>query len=378
MPGRPKMNRKKDKEEPKKKGKLSRAGGSKKCTNCGTKGHNKTGCRITTNDTNNIGHPQEPVHTSHSEVPPTAWRSRPIAEIKHIILTNPVPPARMLPNVQTEAAPTNQTSCQPECSRAAEYREFVARDIPVSYVATTSQSIPSVQQSVPANPISPSIVDVQQTDKVEQRRKIKKNNTNRNISKKVPIKALQNKRPRIISQPLEQPYKRNKYNAGEYGKGVMYNDKTHTFVQNPGHRMEKVTSTGLTKVKPIPKQVDARSYDIGFKPKGLEWKGKKAMSSTQLQAEAKKKAETTIAAAKCLMRNKPDCFSRILDWLAERKCSEFQMELMSLSKVYASTQSYPRRECRSLRKKYDESSGLPDVRNASVAKMSDLKCHGKN
>ncbi|KAJ4845030.1 hypothetical protein Tsubulata_031432 [Turnera subulata] len=77
-----------------------------------------------------------------------------------------------------------------------------------------------------------------------------------------------------------------------------------------------------------------------------------------------------------LMRNKPYCFSRTLDWLAERKCSEFQMELMSLSKVYASTQSYPRRECRSLRKKYDDSSGLPDVRNASVAKMSDLKCHG--
>ncbi|KAJ4838565.1 hypothetical protein Tsubulata_024649 [Turnera subulata] len=83
----------------------------------------------------------------------------------------------------------------------------------------------------------------------------------------------------------------------------------------------------------------------------------------------------------CLRNDKPDRFSRTLEGLAELGCDDYRWELKKLSKVIADTRpevSYPREECRRLKKAYDEASDFPHARNASVAAMSDLKCHGKN
>ncbi|XP_065851814.1 uncharacterized protein [Euphorbia lathyris] len=44
MPGRPKKNRRKDRDEIKKIGKLSRRGATMTCTNCKNQGHNRKGC----------------------------------------------------------------------------------------------------------------------------------------------------------------------------------------------------------------------------------------------------------------------------------------------------------------------------------------------
>ena len=57
MPGRPKLKRRKDVDEPRKSGKLSRKGVDMTCSLCREKGHNKKGCP-NKNPNENVGGPR--------------------------------------------------------------------------------------------------------------------------------------------------------------------------------------------------------------------------------------------------------------------------------------------------------------------------------
>ncbi|KAH0750520.1 hypothetical protein KY290_029752 [Solanum tuberosum] len=62
------------------------------------------------------------------------------------------------------------------------------------------------------------------------------------------------------------------------GFGVYSNPTTGAQVFNPGTSSEKILH-GLTKLK----SASPTNIDIGFKPRGLKWKGKDAVSTSQLQ-----------------------------------------------------------------------------------------------
>ncbi|KAG5597647.1 hypothetical protein H5410_038879 [Solanum commersonii] len=69
-----------------------------------------------------------------------------------------------------------------------------------------------------------------------------------------------------------------KCKASRIGFGVYFNPTTGAQVFNPGTSSEKILHRP-TKLK----SASPTNIDIGFKPRGLKWKGKDAVGTSQLQ-----------------------------------------------------------------------------------------------
>ncbi|KAJ4829991.1 hypothetical protein Tsubulata_024743 [Turnera subulata] len=360
--GRPKRNKEKDKEEPKKTGKLSRYGETRKCTKCG-KDHNRRTCGTGGHQDNGNDRPEEPIVALLYE------GSLPISAIKHMILTHPDPPARPLCSHPSSAGAGASQGTEPQPSgegRQAEacgegrQAEASCRDTQQQEPQTSGQATAGGGNNVSAGDVreaegsQPYGSEAAQPFRKSKGRKSWKEVPNATVQRTRPVRNIhpperytgafnaqvgasrqgaptrteaRNKvtqgakavtqrggppppgnqldntvkrgRPVTTKQHKgpEQPAKCNKYNQGNYGYRVMYNEKTKTYVQNAGRPLERVINTRLKKLKPIPQPVDAKTFDIGFKAKGLQWKGKEAMTTGQLQADVRKRISTAVVAA---------------------------------------------------------------------------------
>ncbi|KAH0761323.1 hypothetical protein KY290_017396 [Solanum tuberosum] len=75
----------------------------------------------------------------------------------------------------------------------------------------------------------------------------------------------------------------------DVGFGVYTDIQTGRQVINPGRSSERVISSGTGIAF---KYASQTNVDLGFKPPGLKWKGKDAMTRNQLQQLSKKKVQS--------------------------------------------------------------------------------------
>ncbi|WMV42718.1 hypothetical protein MTR67_036103 [Solanum verrucosum] len=232
IPGKPGKKRRKSKDEPKKWGKLSRKGVKMTCTICKKTGHNKAVCaRVRTQSSQ-----QSSICADTTVVPRTTQIT------------------------STMGGPSHST-----------FR--------TTYATTQSSQPSSICADIESVPRRP-----QNRVQVGTGRGLGRKKAN---ARGTPIVTESDSSSSQLP-PLsghKRPYKSASFAAATGGNrrpttgfGVYSNPITGAQVFNPGPSSEKILH-GPTKLK----SASPTNIDIGFKPRGLKWKGKDAVSTSQLQ-----------------------------------------------------------------------------------------------
>ncbi|KAH0639298.1 hypothetical protein KY285_035884 [Solanum tuberosum] len=256
MPGRPGKKRRKSKDEPKKWGKLSRKGVKMTCTICKKTGHNKAVCaRYTRGSTSQ---PTSQGNSSQQSYSQTGVRTQSSQQSSVCADTTAVP--RTTQTTSTMGGPSHST-----------FR---------TTYATTQSSQPSSicadTESVPRRPQNRVQVG---TGRGLGRKKANARGTSfvtESDSSSSQLPPLSGHKRLYNSASFAAATGGNRRPAT--GFGVYSNPTTGAQVFNPGTSSEKILH-GPTKLK----SASPTNIDIGFKPRGLKWKGKDAVSTSQLQ-----------------------------------------------------------------------------------------------
>ncbi|KAH0736687.1 hypothetical protein KY290_011390 [Solanum tuberosum] len=241
---RPPRNRRKSKDESRKKyGKMSKQGLKITCSKCKQQGHNKKYCKVGV-------HTSQPA--SHSSQFTAGQSSQGSCHPEPTSSFQPGPTRFNQPASTTSNSHASSTTVCGHTSRVKRARE----------TAKTSQPPPFVDTSIPVT---------------------------RGITSQLPTKTRQTagqKRGRVATgEDSARGGPKMPTNGGSSNVGFgIYTSASGTQILNPGTSSQRILPTGLSY-----KDASLTGIDLGFKPRGLRWKNKDAVTTSQLQQMANKK-----------------------------------------------------------------------------------------